>query len=290
VTTRLETAAPTIIETLNRCSSPVLRQGDLRQILAGNRAKWKLAQKTSLHAFTEFLLSTGKLQRVSLQLPHRPETLYVWGDVSAYFIATSVKPGSYLCHSTAMQLHGLADRPQTTIYANHEQRPIPPPEEPLTQQGIDAAFRRPQRLTTNVAPLGEHRLCLVNGKHTGRLGVLTIADEHGRPISVTGLERTLIDIAVRPAYSGGPSAVLAAFRRARGRLSSDALAATLAQMAFVYPYHQAVGFYLERAGVSDPSELARFRTSPLSHDFYLAHGMKKTAYSARWRLYHPADF
>ena len=88
----------------------------------------------------------------------------------------------------------------------------------------------------------------VNGKQTGQLGVMEMKDEFGEVVPVTGLERTLIDIAVRPTYAGGIPEVLEAYRRARGKLSLNRLAATLSKMDYVYPYEQAVGFLLERSG------------------------------------------
>lgn len=175
-----------------------------------------------------------------------------------------------------------------TVYANHEQRPLPPPSGPLTQDRMDAAFSRPQRVTSNLAEMGKHRLCLVNGKHTDHLGVIEMKDADGRSIRVTGIERTLIDITVRPYYAGGVFEVLEAFRRAQDRISINKLSAMLKNMHFVYPYHQAIGFYLERAGVYEPSRLELFRKQPMTHDFYLSYAMQQKEYSPPWRLFFPA--
>ena len=69
-------------------------------------------------------------------------------------------------------------------------------------------------MTKNIAAMGDYRLCLINGKHTGQLGVVSMKDDAGVEFRVTGLERTLIDITVRPYYAGGVGEVLEAFRRA----------------------------------------------------------------------------
>ena len=64
----------------------------------------------------------------------------------------------------------------------------------------------------------------------------------------TTLERTLIDITVRPIYSGGVNAVLDAYKKSIGKVSVKKIIAILDTINFIYPYYQAVGFYLEKAG------------------------------------------
>lgn len=288
VSTRLSISKSDIVKRFDQVPFPVFRQKDIARILQENRAFWRLAQKLSISEFTEFLLDSTKMQLVYLPLPFRPETLYTWGKVSNYVLASSAKPGAYLCHYTAMHLHGLTEQIPETIYANQEQRPLPPSTSPLTQDRIDAAFRRPQRVTSNVAPLRDQRLCLINGKHTGRLGVIEMEDDKHLPFSVTGLERTLIDITVRPYYAGGVAEVASAFKRAADRVSLNKLAAMLKQMDFVYPYEQAIGFYLQRAGIDSPTRLGLFRKRSLEHDFYLTYAMDKTEYSSQWRIHFPS--
>ena len=135
------------------------------------------------------------------------------------------------------------------------------------------------------------RVIFLNGKNTGNLGVVeeefngTGGEQFGR-IRVTNVERTLIDITVRPVYSGGVSEVLKAFRLAHGRVSVNRLAAMVKKLAFIYPYHQAVGFYLERAAYRS-SSLDLFRSIPREFDFYLEHGLKEKEYLKDWRLFIP---
>jgi len=286
--TRLSIAKADIIKVFDKLPVRVLRQAEIGRLLEENRAFWRLAQSTSLGLFIKYLLESTKLQKVHLPLPHRAETLFIWGAVSPYVVASAAKPGAYLCHYTAMHLHELTDQVPETIYANFEQRPVAPPASPPTQASIDAAFRRPQRLTTNICPLWDKRLCMVNGKHTGRRGVEEKTDADGLPFSVTGIERTLIDITVRPAYAGGVSEVLEAYRRAADRVSLNKLSATLKKMEFVYPYEQSIGFYLEHSGAYEASRIELFRAHPFKFDFYLTYAMKKTKYSARWRVHFPA--
>ena len=82
--------------------------------------------------------------------------------------------------------------------------------------------------------------------------------------------------------------MLNACRLARGKFSVAVWAETITRDNYIYPYHQAVGFYLERAGVYDEDCLSSFRSEPMNYNFYLTHRMGTTAYSPRWRLFHPA--
>jgi predicted transcriptional regulator of viral defense system len=126
----------------------------------------------------------------------------------------------------------------------------------------------------------------VAGKNIGRLGVETLRNANGENPEVTNLERTLIDITVRPAYAGGIGEVLKAYRAARDRASVDRLMSILDEVSYVYPYHQAVGFLMETAGygVSDT-----FTARQPKLDFYFAYGMKDPSYSKTWRLFYPHD-
>ena len=84
--------------------------------------------------------------------------------------------------------------------------------------------------------------------------------------------------------------MLEAYRLSAKRLSIDKLLKTLKHLHYVYPYHQAIGFYLERAGVFPEALLAPFRSLPMKYDFYLAHNMQDKEYSRAWRLYFPKGF
>jgi predicted transcriptional regulator of viral defense system len=105
-------------------------------------------------------------------------------------------------------------------------------------------------------------------------------------VRVTDIERTLIDVTVRPTYAGGVEHVLEAYRRARPRVSIPQLLSTLGKLDHVYPYHQAIGFYLERAGYP-LRQLTDFKKLKIKFDFYLAHDMRDSAYSDEWRISYP---
>jgi hypothetical protein len=74
---------------------------------------------------------------------------------------------------------------------------------------------------------------------------------------------------------------------AAARVSINKLIAYLRRIGHAYPFHQAIGFYLERTGVYSESQIELVRRIPINFDFYLEHGIKDAEYSKEWRLYFP---
>jgi hypothetical protein len=233
-----------------------------------------------------------RFKRLDFPFPYRKEVRYVWGDVPLLEVLLTLKSDAYFTHYTAMRIHGLTEQIPKTIYLNHEQRPHTRNAD-LQQSRIDMAFRRAPRLSRNVITYRNVRICLVNGMYTAQLGVIEddVYYDEGRPCHVrfTDIERTLIDATVRPAYAGGVFEVQKAFRLAKDKVSVNRLAAMLQKLEYVYPYHQAIGFYLERAGYK-PSALDLLRRFPMEFDFYLTNQMAETDYIRSWRLFVPKGF
>jgi hypothetical protein len=283
---KLEKALPSIRSALTAYGVRIFTRTDIEQIFAELREEWELNKRTSVKAFIDFMSSEG-LREVKFNFPSRKETRYLWGDVSAFELAQSLKPNAYLTHRGAMFIHGLADGTPDIIYLNQEQPKTHQRNYALTQEGIDRAFKNNPRLSNEVAEHDGLRVCVVHGQKTGGLGAVEVEGEQGEKIRVTGVERTLIDITVRPAYAGCASAVLEAYRRAQGKVSIPRLVEILREMDYVYPYHQAVGFYLDRAAVYEESELQLLEAIPMEFDFYLENRLENPDYSERWRLYFP---
>lgn len=141
-------------------------------------------------------------------------------------------------------------------------------------------------MTNNVAKVGDYTIYLLSGKQTGRLGVVDITHNDGQ-VPVTDIERTLVDATVRPTYSGGVAEVLGAFRKAAPKVSVNKMMAYLKRLDYVYPYHQAIGFYLEKSGAYRDSQIRLVEKLSKDYDFYLIHQMKDTGYSKRWKIYYP---
>jgi hypothetical protein len=284
---RIEIARHDIIRSFDESPKRVYTKPDLAKILSSNRAFWRLTQSTTVDYLINFLTDTSRLRPVSLASANYSGFVrYAWGEVSSYQIALSVRPRSYLSHGTAVLLHGLTDQVLKTIYVNQEQSPKPAPRGELTQIAIDRAFSNQQRKSAYVLGYEQWRIVLVSGKNTGNLGVVKISGPLQEQLDVTSVERTLIDIAVRPIYAGGVFQVLEAYKSARDRVSVNTLIAMLKKLNYIYPYHQVIGFYMQRAGYEE-KRYGRLKSLGLNFDFYLTYGMKEPEFDREWRLCYP---
>jgi hypothetical protein len=282
-----EPAVAKIAQFFEEIDRKVLRHSEIDEILRRNRKRWNLPGSMEVGDFIGLLLDKTRLQEARLELASRKEKRFIWGELSPYVLALSIRPDSYLTHHTAMYLHSLTEQIPGKIYVNHEQLRKGDAGVKLDQSQIDKAFNRPARVSKSRLLYRGQEICLINGMWAGHLGVETTIGPEGERLCRTNVERTLIDITVRPAYSGRVKEVLNAYRLARARVSVISLASILRTLEYVYPYHQCVGFYLEKAGVYSDEEINLFRAFQMKYDFYLSHGMKSKTYSEKWKLYYP---
>lgn len=284
--TRLSIAKADIIEALDAINKQVLQRSDLEILLRENREFWRLAKATTVQKFYEFLASNTELEKVSIKLPFRPTDRYLWrGGGSIYELVQSLRPKGYISHYTAMRLHELTDQIPKTFYINSEQKARGGGGQ-LSQRGIDLAFRNKCRVTNNRTVHGDIEIVAVNGGNTDNLGTME-TKEGAAVIRFTNVERTLIDATVRPVYCGGTTEVANAFEKAHGKFSVNTLVSYLRKLNYTYPYHQAIGFYLERTGLYTETQLSLLKSFEIEYDFYLANAMKSSNYNERWKLFIP---
>lgn len=274
----------------NQASVKVYSEAQLADILARHQRAWDIVPSTRKGDFIGFLERSSMLKahRFRAEEYDRTITRYAWGEVSPFTLAFSLKQRGYLSHGTAAFLHGLIRAKPKVLHLNVEQSPKPEPSGQLSQDSLARAFGNKQRQSKYIFRAGQYAVMIIAGKNSDRLGVQTIAGPDSEPLLVTGLERTLIDLTVRPSYAGGIGDVLRAYRAARDDVSADKLLRILGKLGYIYPYHQAIGFLMQAAGYK-ATEYAKFAALAQEHDFYLTHGMKNPAYAAAWRLHYPSD-
>jgi predicted transcriptional regulator of viral defense system len=209
------------------------------------------------------------------------------GQATSFDIAATLRSSAYFSHSTAAYLNGLTKTLPSILFLNLEQSEKPKSSNgALTQASLDRAFFGKQRQSKLFYTYESLTVTMLSGKKTGRLGVESIAASNGRSFFATNLERTLVDLTVRPAYAGGIKAALECFRVAKARVSMEKLLQILDQLDYLYPYAQAIGFLAQRAGFSE-ADLHRLKDRISSLKFYLVHGMRNPAYDETWRIHHP---
>lgn len=278
----------------------VLQMRDLVRTFESQRGDWRLAKSMSVQAFTKWMIEKTSLKEVRLPFPQRKVVGYTWGDVPLLETLLGLVDNSYYSHYTALRIHGLTEQVPKIIYLTQAKgsgtalnRQVP--DEPFDQSAIDLAFSRPPRASKNELELPKEgvRVVLLQGAYQAAAGItagsVNLGGARELQLKYTTLERTLIDIVVRPFYAGGVFEVAKAFEHARDRVSVNGMAALLSHLEFGYPYHQAIGYHLERAGYKK-SVVAIFSRLPMNRDFYLTHEMGATSYVSRWRLYVPQGF
>ncbi|MGO8788321.1 MAG: hypothetical protein ACLQVL_13190 [Terriglobia bacterium] len=274
-------------------STGIFWPSDLSDYVVENRQRWGefdlSAQQMVKHHQTltvKLLLKEGLLLKTVFESPqYKPIVRYLRGKPSPYELAVSLRRDSFLCHRTALTLHGL-EPPGTTIYVNKEQGSKPAPEG-ITQEGINRAFKGTQRQSSYTFRYGGSRFILISGKNTGKAGVVHSKGPHDEATDATDLERTLLDIVVRPAYAGGIKRVFSAFKQTASKINVDHMIGLLRRVNYAYPYHQSIGFLLYRAGRPE-RDCKKLKDFGLEFDFFLDYGLKRPAYDENWRLYYPS--
>ncbi len=287
--TKLARSELELIERLARSDRLVYSPHTLAELFRAMRERGIYAQKTSYEDFLEFVLRRGHLTQIALHAPHYDETIlrFCRGQATSLDIASTLRSSAYFSHSTAAYLNGLTNTLPSILFLNLEQSEKPKSSHgALTQASLDRAFSGKQRQSKLFYTYETLTVTMLSGKKTGKLGVESIPTSSGRSFSATNLERTLVDLVVRPAYAGGIKAVLECFRVAKARVSMEKLLQILNQLDYLYPYAQAIGFLGQRAGFTE-ADLRPLRERITSLNFYLAHGMKNPAHDATWRIYHP---
>jgi predicted transcriptional regulator of viral defense system len=260
---------------------------ELQQLLSDNRSVWNMPDSLTFSKFLEFLKINGKkLKEVKFKFPSRTYRRYIWGQTSLYPLVQSLLINSYFSHYTAASIHGLTEQIPKFIYLNSEQKKGNSENSGLTQDRIDLAFKNRQRSTNNLAEYQDYTICLLNGMNTNNYGVENFFDGENT-FKVTDIERTLIDIAVRPSYAGGVFEVVKAYRKAKGKnVSINKLVSMLKHLKYTYPFHQAIGFYLEKSGYSE-NQINLLLDIPIEYNFYLTYQILDKDYSEKWKLFYP---
>ena len=263
----------------------------LQELYLKKRDEWKIPVTKYATQFIAYLQKKGVLFMTSFSgEENRKKIIYSWKTQDDYTVMSGLKNGSYFSHYSAMFMHQLTLQIPKTYYLNFEHTSEMKPQSGqvnLTQDAIDKAFSHSQRKTTVSYSFKDWKVFILNGKKTNKTGVLKQLSKE-QSYEYTDLERTLIDIAIRPVYAGGVFEVLGAYKNAKEKVDVIKLEKYLRKMDFIYPYHQIIGFYLEKSGYSE-KDLSLFDKKK-NLKFYLTYDIRNKDYSERWKLYFPKEF
>lgn len=195
--------------------------------------------------------------------------------------ASSLSRSSHFSHYTALFLNGLTLQIPKSIYMTNERKSPNNVINCLSQDKIDLAFSKKARVRKDFKELQGSKIYTLNGMFQEKIGVVDLVR-----YKVTDIERTLIDITVRPHYSGGVTQVLEAYKNSKGIVDIDKLYHYYVASKYIYPYHQSIGFYLEKSGFTE-KDIAPFLNLERPYNFYLTYNIAMKEYSTRWNLFYP---
>jgi predicted transcriptional regulator of viral defense system len=258
------------------------------------RQKERVLPKTwTIKAIIDELVAGSWLRQISLTSDlYDSKTRFATNAATAFRIGLSLRNGSYLSHSSAAYLNSLIEEEPSAIYVNKEQA-AKKTNVSLSQESIDRAFTRLPRSSKYCFWHMENKpnpiqFVILSGKNTQDLGVEWKEHPKAGRIRVSNLERTLIDIAVRPHYSGGLQSVLRVYGRSKPHVDLKRLVYYLRELKYSYPYHQAIGFLMTKAGF-ERTQYQELRKLGFQFRFYLAHGIKDALFDSEWNVYYPQD-
>jgi predicted transcriptional regulator of viral defense system len=266
---------------------------DIKNIFSLNRNDWKIAGYRTADQFMRFLENKNIIKIVKLkhQSTGSIKKILTEPDATTQNIALTIKKDGYLSNYSSMQIHQLTLQIPKSLYISFnkslELKDIKKSENEISQENIDIAFSKPQRTTSEVyrSEIDNTRFYFIQKAHKEKnIGIIS-KDNY----SYTDLERTLIDIAVRPVYSGGVFEVLNAFEIAKENVDVNKLNTYLLELDYKYPYHQVIGFYMTKAGYTD-EKVSLFSNYLSKYDFYLTYNMSNKEYDSEWKIYYPKGF
>jgi hypothetical protein len=265
---------------------------ELYSLLNEKREEWNIPLSYGHREFAGLLQNKIGLKNITLvSEKSKPISRLIRGKPSDLEIGASLIGGSYFCHQTAAMIHSLLEIAPHEIYLNKEQSEKHRPDN-LTQEAIDRAFSNYPRSSSHKYQVFDQNdgvaYVVLCGKHSRNLGVERMEHPIAGRIQVTNLPRTLVDSVVRPQYVGSPSVLVGIFRKARPVLEIDKIIHVLKALNHIYPYHQAIGFLMQRANFP-PRDYLKLKAMGLNFNFYLAHRLERPQYDPQWRLYYPAD-
>lgn len=206
-------------------------------------------------------------------------------NFDVFDIASARSRNSYFSYFSALYINALTLQIPKQIFMTLERTQLYKTLaiSKVHQSSVDKSFSKSPRITQNKRYYKQYSINLVHGQKQNNIGVIPFKEIY----QVSDIERTLIDVSVRPFYCGGVSQVLEAFVSARKRIDIDKLYYYYSKMNFIYPYNNIIGFYLEHAGYHESEILAFRKMRNFDIKIYLTYNIQNPILSESWNIYYP---
>lgn len=273
---------------IDRVPNQVLSRIEYEEVISEIKEIWGL-RSISRNDLKKFLLKEKFFIQdyIKISADHSSEIYYQPSSKIDFFDVAAVRSrGSYFSYYSAIYINNLTLQIPKQIYLTLERKSLDQNNNILKQENIDRVFSKPPRVTSDKRNYKNFDINFINGQCQNLIGITKFRDRY----AVSDIERTLIDISVRPFYSGGITQVLEAFINAKDKLDTKKLIDYYSQLNYTYPYHQVIGFYLEKAGYSKEIYNEFLNFDDLDFNFYLTYNILHKEFSKKWHLYYPKGF
>lgn len=191
------------------------KQQLLDEILSLKENKW-VPKYMSPEETVKNILSEKIIEKSLLKGKTNHIERFATGEYTTIELAITLLNRSWFSHYSAFEIHRLVENNLSKIYITQEQSPKVFQNMDLVHDVVEKVFEKEQRPLTQISKFKNKEYCLLKGKYSNRLGVMHL-NYNNIEISITDVERTLIDCVVRPAYAGDVKTIIEAFQNARGK-------------------------------------------------------------------------
>jgi predicted transcriptional regulator of viral defense system len=275
-------------QNLSKFKKKSFSKHELMEIFRENIDNWELKENSRFDNFLRILKRRKILIESIIKKDDKEKIIYSYKYPTIFEVAMSIEKNSYLSHYSAVFINQLTEQIPKTIYVNKERGfNNKENDEKIDDEKVKNAFNKEPRVSKNIYTFDDKKIVLLNCMDTNKIGVRYVKYENSM-IETTNLERTLIDCVVRPFYVGGIEEVIKYFINAKNLVSINLIIEYLNKIDYIYPYHQAVGFYLDIASYSEKN-IEKLKKINIYNDFYLTNFKSESelAYVKKWKIYVP---
>ena len=201
-------------------------------------------------------------------------------DIPDETLLLSLKKRAFLSMSSSLNYQGLSSYRDDFVFISQEQSPKEDyNHSKLTQEAIDNAFSKDYRRTKKVGKYNNKHIVFLEPKNTKEFGVIEI-----NGIKVSSVSRALVEMVVNVQYFRNTKELISVFKKIKSNIDIDEVFDIVEKFDFIYPYHQSIGYILEKIGFKR-EKLYKFKECVSKLNFYTDKKQDNYKYIAYWKMY-----
>ena len=258
----------------------VFRHDELHKFVAKLKEEGLIPRTKTFTTVYDFFIEAGLVVHLLEINGTVIERYSMYKEVDVYQLANSIRSRSFFSMTTALNLQGLIDERKNYIFVSYELTPKDIYTEPLTQSAIDAAYKKPYRITKNYGEFKDNFIILLSPKNTNQFGVIS---HNGCRMS--SINRAFVEMIVNIQYFQNSVNVIQLFKPLKLKLDVNSIYSIIEKFDFIYPYYQLFGFLLENIGF-DKDVLQKYKAKVTPLKFYTDKNQNAYKFDSYWNIYY----